>query len=107
MQTEIIELSKLAPPRRPAFGEFLIDHQVLDRLLDRFQLFRALQLQDRMPEARLGHCMVALGYVRRSTVEQLHVRFTESLEDSLETMTTEAFVREHDELFIDVADLAS
>lgn len=101
---EIVELSKLAAPKRPPFGEFLISHRVLDR----FQLFRALQMQDRMPKARLGQCLVALGYVRRGTVEKLHVRFTETLEDSLETMDTEAFVREHEEeILIDVADLAS
>ena len=32
MQTEIIELTKLAPPRRPSFGEFLVEQRVLDSL---------------------------------------------------------------------------
>lgn len=105
MQTEIIELTKLAAPKRPAFGEFLVNHQVLDR----FQLFRALQMKDRMPKARLGHCVVALGYLGRTKVEQLHVRFTdECLDDELETMTTEAFVREEleHEIEIDISDVS-
>jgi len=100
MQTEVIELTKLAQPKRPVFGEFLVSHRVLDR----FQLFRALQMKDRMPRARLGHCVVALGYVGRGAVEQLHVRFTAALAEELDTLTTEAFVREHEhEILIEIA----
>lgn len=102
-QTEIVELSKLAPPKRPAFGEFLVSHQVLDR----YQLFRALQMQDRMPKARLGQCAVALGYVHRGAVEQLHVRFEQALDAALDAMATEAFVRQHEEEIVIEVDLAS
>ncbi|HUS27298.1 MAG TPA: hypothetical protein VMZ53_02285 [Kofleriaceae bacterium] len=88
MQTEIIELSKLAAPKRAAFGEFL----VMARVLDRFQLFRALQLQDRMPGERLGQCAVALGYVARMQIEHMHAAFASVVRDAeLETMETEAF----------------
>ena len=90
MQTEIIELSQLAAPKRPCFGEFLVSQQVLDR----FQLFRALQMQDRVPGTRLGQCAVALGYAPRTQVEKLHSAFAHEVE--LETMTTEAFARDID-----------
>ena len=53
------------------FGEFLVDQGVLDR----FQLFRALQLQDRLPGVRLGECAAALGYVPILAVERLYERF--------------------------------
>jgi hypothetical protein len=90
MRTEIIELTKLARPKRWTFGEFLVKQRVLDR----FQLFRALQMQDRMPNARLGQCAVALGYLPQKAVEQMHRRFTETVyEAELETMSTEAFDR--------------
>lgn len=92
MQTEIIDLTKLATPRRRAFGEFLVEQHVLDR----FQLFRALQMQDRMPNTRLGHCAVALGYAPRAAIEQLHVRFTAAggVEADFDSSTTTAFERE-------------
>lgn len=54
------------------FGEFLVDQGVLDR----FQLFRALQLQDRVPGVRLGECAAALGYAPILAVEKLYERFT-------------------------------
>lgn len=97
METEIIELRKLARPRRPSFGEFLVEQRVLDR----FQLFRVLQMQDRVPGTRLGHCVVALGYAPRAEVEQMHVRFVENddaqIEDiDIESMATTAFDRESD-----------
>lgn len=95
MQTEIIELSQLAAPKRPCFGEFLVSQQVLDR----FQLFRALQMQDRLPGARLGQCAVALGYAPKIQVEKLHSVFAQEVE--LETMTTDAFPRDI-EIDIDV-----
>ena len=91
MQTEIIELSKLAAPKRFPFGEFLVKHAVLDR----FQLFRVLQMQDRIPGTPLGACAVALGYAPRDQIEKLHVQFAHP-DAELETMTTEAFHREPD-----------
>ena len=54
-----------------SFGEFLVDQGVLDR----FQLFRSLQLQDRAPGVRLGECAAALGYVPILAVERLYDRF--------------------------------
>jgi hypothetical protein len=41
------------------FGEFL----VAERALTRFELLRALQLQDQAPRRRLGECAVALGFL--------------------------------------------
>ena len=97
--TEIIELTKLAAPKR-TFGEYLVTHRVLDR----FQLFRALQMQDRHPRARVGSCAVALGYAKRAAIETLHVRFTDALDAELEAADTEAFIREHEpEILIELA----
>jgi hypothetical protein len=68
-------------------------------VLDRFQLFRTLQLQDRVPGARLGHCAVALGFVPANAIERLHLVYALSEPESpepapdLETMATEAFAR--------------
>jgi len=90
MQTEIIELAQLVVPRRAQFGEFLVKHAVLDR----FQLFRALQLQDRSG-AKLGTCAIALGYAQLERIEQLYLRFVDP-DGELETMKTEAFLREPD-----------
>jgi hypothetical protein len=90
METEILELRELVAHKRWSFGEFLVEHAVLDR----FQLFRVLQMQDRVPGARLGQCAVALGYAERSAIEALHVRFVQS--DALDTMATDAFYREPD-----------
>ena len=50
------------------FGEFLVEQQVLDR----FQLFRALQMQDKYPGVRVGECAAALGYVQIGEVERLY-----------------------------------
>lgn len=55
------------------FGEFLVEQQVLDR----FQLFRALQMQDRLPGVRLGECAAALGYAPINAIERLYERFQE------------------------------
>jgi len=55
-----------------SFGEFLIEELVLDR----FQLFRALQMQDRLPGVRLGECAAALGYAPISRIEKLYAAFT-------------------------------
>ena len=56
-----------------SFGEYLVDQGVLDR----FQLFRALQMQDRLPGVRLGECAAALGYAPIAAIERLYERFTE------------------------------
>lgn len=105
MQTEIIELTKLAPRKRHPFGEFLVS----ERVLDRAQLFRALQLQDRLPAARLGWCAVALGYAPRSTIEQLYARFAARFAngacpppDDFEQLETESFEREETDISIEV-----
>lgn len=55
------------------FGEYLVDQGVVDR----FQLFRALQLQDRSPGVRLGEAVAALGYAPIGAVERLYQRFTQ------------------------------
>lgn len=54
-----------------AFGEYLVEEQVIDR----FQLFRALQMQDRMPGVRLGEAAAALGYAPIGAIEKIHSRF--------------------------------
>jgi hypothetical protein len=53
------------------FGEFLVEQG----LLDRYQLFRALQMQDRRPGVRLGEAAVALGYASSGAIERMHDRF--------------------------------
>lgn len=55
-------------PRR--FGEYLVAAEVVDR----FQLFRALQLRDRHP-GPLGACLAELGYVPVITIERLYEQF--------------------------------
>ena len=89
VQTEIIELTQLAAPKRAGFGEFLVQQQILNRL----QLFRVLQMQDRVPGARLGACAVALGYAARTRIEHMHDVFARGSVVDLDTMTTEAFER--------------
>ncbi|MBX3162752.1 MAG: hypothetical protein KF773_42715 [Deltaproteobacteria bacterium] len=54
-----------------SFGEYLVDQGVLDR----YQLFRALQMQDRLPGVRLGEAAAALGYAPIGAIERLFVRF--------------------------------
>ena len=56
-----------------AFGEYLVVEQVLDR----YQLFRALQLQDRLPGVRLGEAAAALGYAPIGAIEKIYARFLE------------------------------
>jgi hypothetical protein len=53
------------------FGEYLVEQG----LIDRFQLFRALQLQDRTPGVQLGTAVAALGYAPERAVEWHHTRF--------------------------------
>ena len=54
-----------------SFGEYLVEAEVLTR----FQLFRALQMQDRLPGVRLGECAAALGYAPIAAIERLFARF--------------------------------
>lgn len=55
------------------FGEFLVDQGIVDR----FQLFRALQMQDRMAGVRLGEAVAALGFAPIGAIERLYQRFTQ------------------------------
>jgi hypothetical protein len=61
-----------------SFGEYLVEQGVLDR----YQLFRALQMQDRLPGVRLGECAAALGYAPIAAIEKFYVAFQQ-----LHTMT--------------------
>ena len=49
-----------------SFGEFLVDRRVINR----HQLFCALQMQDRNPGVRLGECLAALGFLPYAEVER-------------------------------------
>lgn len=51
--------------KQMSFGEYLVER----RALSRYQLFRALQMQDRNPGVRLGECIAALGFVGYDVVE--------------------------------------
>jgi hypothetical protein len=53
------------------FGEYLVEQG----LIDRFQLFRALQLQDRTPGLRLGEAAAALGFAPSLAIQRLLGRF--------------------------------
>lgn len=55
------------------FGEYLVDQGIVDR----FQLFRALQHQDRSPGMLLGEAAAALGYAPAGAIERLYARFQE------------------------------
>ena len=55
------------------FGEYLVENGVLDR----FQLFRALQMQDRLPGVRLGEAAAALGYAPIGAIEKIYARYRE------------------------------
>jgi hypothetical protein len=54
-----------------SFGEYLVERKGLNR----FQLFRALQMQDRLPGVRLGECAAALGYAPIAQIEKLYSQF--------------------------------
>lgn len=56
-----------------AFGEYLVEQGVLDR----FQLLRALQMQDRLPGVRLGECAAALGYAPILAIEKLYGQYAQ------------------------------
>lgn len=88
--TQFVELTDLVTSRRGAFGEFLVEH----RAIDRFQLLRALQLQDSVPEAQLGECAIALGYAGRETIEQLHACFVERA--AFDAQPTQSFEKDLD-----------
>lgn len=91
MRTEIIKLTKLKVRHSSTFGEFLVQHNVISR----FQLFRALQMQDRLPGARLGSCAVALGYAERDAIERMHEVFSSDPgPPDLDLMMTDSFHRE-------------
>jgi hypothetical protein len=90
VQTEIIQLTQLVARKQACFGEFLVQEQVLDR----FQLLRALQFQDRSPSARLGQCAVALGFAPADAIERLHQRYVHRLDP--EAAATAAWLREED-----------
>ncbi len=47
------------------FGEFLVGQ----RAIDRHQLLRALQMQDKNPGVLLGECLAALGAIARAELE--------------------------------------
>jgi hypothetical protein len=53
------------------FGEYLVEQG----LISRYQLFRAMQMQDRHPAVRIGECVAALGYLQISEVERAVARF--------------------------------
>jgi len=53
------------------FGEYLVE----TKLISRFQLFRALQLQDRHPGVKIGECVAALGFMQISEVERAYACF--------------------------------
>lgn len=53
------------------FGEYLVEQGIVDR----FQLFKALQLQDRSKGVRLGEAVAALGYAPPGAIERLFERF--------------------------------
>lgn len=52
-----------------SFGEYLADQGAITR----FQLFQALQLQDKHPGVRIGECVAALGYLSYRDIER-HLR---------------------------------
>ena len=54
-----------------SFGEYLIEKGVIDR----FQLFLALQMQDRLPGVRLGEAAAALGFAPIKQIEKLYAAF--------------------------------
>lgn len=54
----------IEPVAQARCGEFLVESAVVDR----WQLLRALQLQDRS-RRRLGDCLARLGYANRRDVE--------------------------------------
>ena len=68
LQTDLLEDAGLSDAW---FGEYLVDQGVVDR----FQLFQALQLQDRSRGVRLGEAITTLGYAPAGAIEHLLARF--------------------------------
>jgi hypothetical protein len=62
------------------FGEYLVEQRVLDR----YQLLRALQLQDKTPNVRLGECAVALGYAQPGSIEHQYSEFAKLVTITIE-----------------------
>ena len=56
-----------------SFGEFLVEQGIVTR----YQLFRSLQMQDRLPGVRLGECAAALGYAPIAQIERLYAAFAQ------------------------------
>jgi len=54
-----------------SFGEYLVEQGVVTR----FQLFRSLQMQDRLPGVRLGECAAALGFAPIGAIERHYAKF--------------------------------
>lgn len=50
------------------FGEYMVQRGAISR----FQLLRALQMQDRHRDVRLGECVASLGFLPYHQIEQLH-----------------------------------
>jgi hypothetical protein len=70
------ELDVIDGGRMPLrFGEFLVQEGAIDRA----QLFRAMQIQDRLPQMPIGQCVVARGYLTMSEVEWMYQRFATTL----------------------------
>ena len=59
-----------------AFGEYLVEQGVIDR----YQLFRALQMQDRIKGVRLGEAAAALGYVSIGAIEKMYAQLARAPE---------------------------
>ena len=64
------------------FGEFLVEQAAITR----FQLFRALQLQDCHPGVRIGECAAALGYVPIADVERMYSEWYRAMKQELSSM---------------------
>jgi hypothetical protein len=70
------EMDVLEGGRQPLrFGEFLVQEGAIDRT----QLFRAMQIQDRLPGIPIGQCVVALGYLTMTEIEWMYQRFASTL----------------------------
>jgi hypothetical protein len=53
------------------FGEFLVEQGILDRV----QLFKAMQMQDLNPGIRVGECAAALGFAQIHAIERAFRQF--------------------------------
>lgn len=48
------------------FGEYLVEQHAITR----YELLRALQMQDQKPDVPIGECIAALGYMRWAEVKE-------------------------------------